>query len=895
MWSCLAAEPVPPSGPNEPHRRLLILNSYDEAYPWTRGIVTATAATLAAEFNSLEMFVEYMDMRRFTGPEHVSAFRDFLARKYAGRKLDAIVAMDDDAVAFLKAQGPDFLAGPPVIFGGVSNEEVIQSLDRRRFAGVREQYSFAGLVSVIRHMRPSTHHVAVVLDNSENAGTFERGCSRAIDAVPPLTVEYIRGADLGLSGVLDRLRLLPAGTAVISKAYIVDRDGTNVLPGVSMAKIAAASSAPVFSPNVTELGQGVLCGNANGARQHARAVASLAVRILRGTPPADLPILTDGTFGPVVDYNALRRWKIPESLLPRSVELINRPVSPLELYRAWLIGLFIFFLVQSAIIGLLVSNILARRKAVAQRDAQAAELSKRNSELDSLNQSILSEYAARERAQKALRESESRYRDMVENALDGIYTHDLRDRFTAVNKTLCEMLGYSREELLGANVSMVLTPDSAERTREMTARKLAGESSPHYELTAVSKNGRHIWIEVSSRLIWTRGFPSGIEGVVRDVTSRKSLEEQLRQARQMEILGRLSGGVAHDFNNILTVVTGYSDLLLLTMPPDHSARSKVEEIRRAGERASELTRKLLAFGRAQASTNRTGDVNKTIAECSEMLRYLIPAPVKLVLTPETGLAPVRCEPVELQQVILNLALNARDAMPGGGRLEIVTRCTGNEVELSVRDTGQGMDATTRAHAFDPFFTTKDPGCGTGLGLSTVYGIVHRAGGRIEIDSSPGSGSTITVTLPLADPSEASVDSPAEPAVPTGNGEVIFIVEDQEEVRLYIGEVLRRLGYDPRLFGSGDPAIESLDDRVRLLMTDVVMPGMQGGELARRARLKYPDLPVLFISGYTGPEREVPAEGSFLPKPFTPSQLTGAIRLALTQSATPRSDQAGPPA
>ncbi|HPT28202.1 MAG TPA: response regulator, partial [Bryobacteraceae bacterium] len=160
---------------------------------------------------------------------------------------------------------------------------------------------------------------------------------------------------------------------------------------------------------------------------------------------------------------------------------------------------------------------------------------------------------------------------------------------------------------------------------------------------------------------------------------------------------------------------------------------------------------------------------------------------------------------------------------------------------------------------------------------------------------PGSGSTITVTLPLADPSEASVDSPAEPAVPTGNGEVIFIVEDQEEVRLYIGEVLRRLGYDPRLFGSGDPAIESLDDRVRLLMTDVVMPGMQGGELARRARLKYPDLPVLFISGYTGPEREVPAEGSFLPKPFTPSQLTGAIRLALTQSATPRSDQAGPPA
>jgi len=555
LAGCLAlAAAGPAAGQSkspEPARRLLILNSYDEAYPWTRDIVDAVDSVLCAGFSNLEVSVEYMDMRRFTGPVHLNTVHEYLTRKYASRKIDTIVATDDAALSFLIDQGPGFLGGPPVVFGGVSNAEVIQSVDRQRFTGVREQFAFSALVSLLLQIQPSTRRIAVVLDNSENAATFEAGFGQAIAAIPAVSSEFIYGRRLGLGGVLDRLRDLPAGTSVIAMDYIVDRDGTNLPHWETMGKIAAASPAPVFSPNVSKLGQGILCGNANGARQHATAIAGLAAKVLRGAHPYDLPILTDGTFGPVADYAALQRWGIAESSVPNGVEIVNRPASPLSPYRGWLAGLIAFLLVQSAIIASLVFTIVARRRAVAQRDAHARELERRNRDLDNLNRSILSEYAARESVEKALRESESRYREMVENALDGIYTHDLRGRFTAVNKTMCDLIGYCREELIGTDIGKVLAPESLERAREMTARKLAGEQTPHYELTAVTKSGQPVWVEVSSRLMWSKGFPSGIEGIARDITNRKSLEEELRQARQMEALGRLSGGVAQDFNNIL--------------------------------------------------------------------------------------------------------------------------------------------------------------------------------------------------------------------------------------------------------------------------------------------------------------------------------------------------------
>ncbi|MBA3975876.1 MAG: hypothetical protein C0504_16850 [Candidatus Solibacter sp.] len=869
--------------PREPRRNVLILNSYHDNYAWTHGLVHSLAETLSREFPGLEIYSEYMDSRRFSGSGHFQRLRQHLEGKYGTTRLDAIITTDDAALSFLADQGSSFLGGPPVVFGGVSSEALILSAGRGRFTGVREKFHYSSLVSLLLTMRPETRRIAVVLDNSENAGSFRVGFARAIGAIPSVEAEMVEGGRIGLEGVLERLAQLPPDSAVISMAYVIDRDGAHLEPRESMARIAQASRFPVVSPNVSELGQGILCGNANGARQHAERVSGLAASVLRGAAPADLPVATDGTFGPIVDFAAMRRFGIDASNLPAVVEVVNRPANPLAPYRGWLTGLGIFLLAQTVTIILLVINIIARRKAVEQRDIQAKVLEDRNLSLDSLNRSILSEYAARESAEKALRESERRYRDMVENALDSIYSHDLSGRFTEVNRTMCELLGYSREEMIGYPIDKVLTPESLELAQEMTARKLAGASTPHYELTTVTRSGRRAWIEVSSRLIWSHGFPAGVEGIARDITSRKSLEEELRQARQMDALGRLSGGVAHDFNNILTVVSGYSDLLLMTMPPADPARAKVEEIRRAGERATELTRKLLAFGRAQAAPHVSGDLHRTLAECSGMLRYLAPPPVEVCIGAAPGPAPVQCDPVEIQQILLNLTLNARDAMPGGGRLDIGTTIHDALVELTVTDAGIGMDDATRARVFDPFFTTKDPGRGTGLGLSTVYGIVRRAGGRIEIASAPGRGTTVTVRLPLVRPPTGAPARMESHVSPMGGSETIYLVDDQEEVRSYTAEVLRQLGYSVLAFDGAHPALQAMEEPPSLLITDVVMPGIAGPELARLALERFPQLPVLFISGYTGPETQVPAGSPFLPKPFTPAQLAEAVSRAVTPS------------
>jgi CheY-like chemotaxis protein len=321
----------------------------------------------------------------------------------------------------------------------------------------------------------------------------------------------------------------------------------------------------------------------------------------------------------------------------------------------------------------------------------------------------------------------------------------------------------------------------------------------------------------------------------------------------------------------------------MTLPASDPARPKIEEIRRAGERATELTRKLLAFGRAQAAPHVTGDLHRTLAECAEMLRYLAPPPVEVIIEAASGPAPVQCDPVEIQQILLNLALNSRDAMPEGGRIMITTAFAGSVVELRVSDNGSGMDASTRARVFDPFFTTKDPGRGTGLGLSTVYGIVRRAGGRIELESEPGAGTTVTVRLPLFQKPAEAPPQAGGGGGPMGRLETIFLVDDQEEVRSYASEVLSRLGYTVRSFEGARSALDAMKEQPSLLITDVVMPGIAGPELARLARERFPQLPVLFVSGYPGPEQQAPGGQAFLAKPFTPAQLAAAVSKAVTRS------------
>jgi len=416
----------------------------------------------------------------------------------------------------------------------------------------------------------------------------------------------------------------------------------------------------------------------------------------------------------------------------------------------------------------------------------------------------------------------------------------------------------------------------------------------HLELRAIPR------IDHEDRMV-------GMIHVVRDITERKQGEEalrktneMLRQSQKMEAVGQLAGGVAHDFNNLLTVIGGYSDMLVRRLPPGSPHRRDAEEIGKASTRASSLTRQLLAFSRKQVIAPRVADLNEVVAGMEKMLRRLIGEDIDLVTVLRPDLSNVRVDTGQVEQVLLNLAVNARDAMPGGGKLLIETEnrridkgmvarlgfgAPGEYVTLSVRDTGSGMDAETLSRVFEPFFTTKETGKGTGLGLATVYGIVKQSDGYITVDSRPGEGSTFLVYFPRCDVrSDSGLEEKASKDIEGGGGETILLVEDDEMVREYIRAALSSGGYALLEAANGEEAVELLqgsDRRIDLMITDVIMPKMGGKELNDWLAGNRPEVKVLFVSGYVDNElirRQRFERGeAYLQKPFTPEALLRTVR------------------
>jgi two-component system, cell cycle sensor histidine kinase and response regulator CckA len=661
-----------------------------------------------------------------------------------------------------------------------------------------------------------------------------------------------------------------------------------------------------------------------------------------------------------------------------------------------------------------------------------------------LKLAIVRDVTDRRRGEEQLRESEERYRELFENANDIIYTHDLAGNFTSANAAAERMTGYTRAEVVRMNMAQILPPGDLERTRGMLRNKIMQGGTTTYELTMLAKDGRPLILEVSTRLIRQQGQIVGVQGIARDITQRKEmeealraseakerrnaeiqaailkalpanvalldgsgkivtvneswkhfgetnhflggqaeigsdyleeceratpgcpeaaaatrgirsvltgeqaefnleyshhsngethwfrlivtpvsgdeavgavvmhvditevvrLEERLRQSQKMEAVGRLAGGVAHDFNNLLTVITGYSELLLRGLGKGAPERLHAEEIRKAADQAAALTGQLLAFGRKQMLAPQVLDPNDLVRDMEKMLRRVIGEDIDLATSLAESLGCVRADLGQLQQVVLNLAINARDAMPHGGKLTIETSNvildrayarkylevqTGRYVLLAVSDTGCGMSQEVRSHLFEPFFTTKEIGKGTGLGLSTIYGIVKQSGGHVAVYSEPGQGTTFKVYLPQVDEAGAAAAAvPATQGLPGGN-EVVLLVEDQDRVRGLTREVLSRCGYTVLEAPNGCEGLKLVQEHrgpIHLLMTDVVMPEMNGRALADRLASLRPEIRVLFTSGYTDGavvrHGVLKAKTAFLQKPFTPDGLAAKVREVLDQ-------------
>jgi PAS domain S-box-containing protein len=515
----------------------------------------------------------------------------------------------------------------------------------------------------------------------------------------------------------------------------------------------------------------------------------------------------------------------------------------------------------------------------------------------------------RRRGEQALRESEARYRDLFDNASDLVCTTALDGTLLYVNRAWEEAIGVDHAGLAGRRFLDLVHPDSRERYLEVVGRAEAGETLTHVELSLVTASGATITVEGNISCTPADGAPPRIRGIYRDVTERKRVEEHLRRAERMQAAGRLAGGVAHEVNNMMTGVIGFGEFLLRSLDPGDDRRAEVAEIIRAGTRAADVTRQLLAFTRQQFLRPEVLSVNGVVQELQMMLRRVLGEDhvLELALAPDAG--EIRADRGQLEQVLVNLMLNARDAMPGHGRVAISTQPVvldeayaqqhrgisipaGRYVRLGVGDTGVGMTRDIQARIFEPFFTTKPTGHGTGLGLSTAYGIVKQSDGFIWVYSEPGLGTTFKIYLPRIGVALPSPPGAGRPAAARRGSETILIVEDEDMVRALASRGLREHGYTVLEARHGDEALAEVARRpagIHLVVSDVVMPEMGGRELARRLTTIRPELPILFMSGYTGEDviqRGLLDPGApFQQKPFTPEGLARKVREMLDAVGT----------
>lgn len=858
-----------------PSANILILHSYDPTYNWSSEVTLGLKAALEERPFDVTLWTEYLDSRRWTPQEYWAWMNHVLSERYAGRRFDLVIACDDAAVEYLLKGALPALQRTPVVFCGVGSEALIRSLPRERFTGVRELSTASDFLDAVLRFLPGKKSVVVVTDNSPTGFEHRDFYGQISRARPDLRFRFLEGSRLPAERILEQLRTLPPDALVVHTHFTRDSSGAYISPRWMAEQVARASAAPVISPHVRLLGQGILAGNTSAGFIHGEMAGRMAVEVLHGVSPAAIPIREQGNIRLIIDDGVAKQWGIPRSLLPRDAEIVGQSGGWRALSRAdrrllWAGAALVAL--QMLLILVLIFNIWLRRKA-------ERELKESRDALERAQRTARIGLWSRDPATGKLVWSDEVFRifGLRPSAVEPSYEAFLRFVHPA-----------DRERI----DNIVRASDARRQSRVLEFRiQLPGGTERH----------------VRSIGEWSTGLDGRprVAGMVQDITELKHTEELLRQMQRMESVGTLAGGVAHDFNNLLTVINGYSQLLAGALPPDDPRSQHVREIQRAGERAAELTRQLLAFSRKQILSPRLFDLNRLVRESEGMLKPVLGDRVSLDLALAGDPCLVHADPLQVEQVLINLAANARDAMPRGGCFRIRTStllmkefsgvgaetiAPGRYVELLVCDDGCGMDEETRRRVFEPFFTTKPEGKGTGLGLASVYGIVRQSGGWITVSSEPGAGTAFRILLPSAEGALPPQGSPGSGGEGSRAGRVL-VLDHHRQTGEFIGLALRQAGYDVE-FAADEQRLSHMmetapeDNPFRVLLVDLRMQHVSGFDLARHLRRRFPQLRtlLLFSESREGQPADLEQGEAVLDAPVTPAALADAVRSLLAGQA-----------
>jgi len=969
--------------------RVLVLHSYHSGFTWTDNVAKGLQSAFADFADRIELNVEYMDTRRIYTGQYFAELKDLYRLKYGGKKIDAIICSDDQALNFVVGAGNDLFVGTPVVFCSVSG--YTPSMRKgRQMTGLLESIDIQSTLEIALKFQPRTRQVAVITDMTRTGQALKTKAGEIFSNYAQ-RLQFIYLENLTMAELQQQVATLSDDTIIFMFIFSRDKAGRVYSHEYNLKTLYQSARVPIYSVWKFYLGHGIVGGKLTSGEAEGLMAGQLALRILRGEKASEIPLQKSPTQY-MFDFRELKRFQVAESKLPPGSLLTNEPFSIYKNHKhlIWSVASVIVLLL--ALVVFLVGNIIRRRQvetALRQSETkffklfdtspiwmvlatvaegrfleanqafyeatgfhreevqgrtsiefglyanpadrlQVRKILQKKGRLashpikfrmksgeirDFLWSAAIVDFGVRrcslsaiiditeaKRAEEALIGSEKRFRDLAESLPETIFEVNIDGQLTFANRQAFDQLLYTQHDFdQGLNGVDLLAPEDRQRAIDDAIEILKGKILGLREYTALRKDGSTFPVLVHSTAIYYQDRPAGLRGFMIDISEKKRLEAQLQQAQKLKSLGTLAGGIAHDFNNLLMGIQGRTSLMALDTSSFHPHYEHLREIEQYVISAAELTKQLLGFARGGKYEVKPTDLNRLIAQNSQMFGRT-KKEITIHRKYQKDLWTVEVDQGQIEQALLNIYVNAWQAMPRGGGLYIQTENVtldanfvsphdvkpGNYVMISVTDSGIGMDESTLKRVFDPFFTTKTKERGTGLGLASAYGIIQNHDGIITVYSVEGQGASFKIYLPSSD--KIVPTAPNLSRELSGGTETILIVDDEEMILSTGRQMLERIGYSVLTAASGRKALRAYDANqaeIDLVVLDMVMPEMSGGDTFDRLKKMNPAVKVLLSSGYSinGQATEILNQGcnGFIQKPFTMNAFSQKVREILDQN------------